>query len=262
MSMLKAIPVCAALAIAASLSSAAHGQAAKTQPQAAASQTDNSASAHDPNLTPLQTVQYINKVIDQIRIPEGINTGDITTWPGFFAIEQSTGTLWWVRGMKTGDSQWEIRFSSAPVNRLDMNALALGVGVGNYETITLSCKPAPDASALDNCWQNWVASWDDQSPDLKDGDFTGLKFAHAADNPSLPILETQDFSVSPLKKQILLVNGTQKQMIDVEPVKPYWGLEVYLGAANSDTAGRVLRALKYLLKKMPASVTDTDPFGP
>jgi hypothetical protein len=260
MSRYKTVAICAAIAVAASVSCALRGQTGKTQAQQP--QSEDAASAHDPNLTPLQTVQYIDRAIAQIRIPEGIDTGSTTTWPGYFAIEESSGALWWVRGMRTGDSKWEIRFSSAQVDHLDVNSVVLGTGAGNYETLTIPCKPAADGSAIDNCWQNWVASWDDQSPDLKDGHFSSVKIAHAVGNESQPILDGQDFSVSPLKKQILLLNGKQRQLIDVDPAKPSWGLEVYLGAANSDTAQRILRATEYLLKKMPTAVTAADPFGP
>jgi hypothetical protein len=262
MSKLKAIEVCAVFTIVASFCCAAHSQAAPAQAKPAPTQSESSASSHDPNLTPLQTVQYIDTAIADIRIPEGIDTGSTTTWPGYFAIEQATGTLWWVRGMKTGESQWEIRFSSAQVSQLDLNGVVLGMGVGNYEAITIPCKPAPDGSTLDNCWQNWVASWDDQSPDLKEGHYNSIKTARVVGNENQMVLDGQDFATSPLKKQILLLNGNEKQPIDVEPAKPSWGLQVYLGSANSDSAQRILRAVKYLIKKMPAAVTQTDPFGP
>ncbi|MGB0064317.1 MAG: hypothetical protein WBP85_07710 [Terracidiphilus sp.] len=257
MSRFRAIAICAAIAMACAASCALHGQSGNAQ-----AQSGSAASAHDPNLTPLQTVQYIDKAIDQIRIPEGVDTGTITNWPGYFAIEESKGILWWVRGTRTGQSQWEIRYSSAQVNRLDLNALALEVGLGNYETITIPCKPAADGSGVGSCWQNWAASWDDESPELKDGHFNSIKAARVVGNENQQVLDSQEDSVSPLQKQILLLNGSQKQLIDVEPAKPYRQLQVYLGAADTDSAQRMFRALKYLLKKMPAAVTETDPFGP
>ncbi len=262
MSRYKAIEICAAIAIFGFVTCAAHSQSGNTASQPAQSQSGDTASTHDPNLTSLQTVQYINKVVDQIRIPEGIDTGAITTWPGYFAIEQSKGTLWWVRGMQTSESGWEIRFSSAQVDHLDLNALVLGVGQRNYQTVTIPCKPTAGASGGDYCWQNWVASWDDQSSDMKDGHFGSIKAARVVGNESQEVLDGQDYAVSPLKKQILLLSGTQKMLIDVEPGKPYRQLQIFLGAADTDSAQRMFRALKYLLKKMPASVTETDPFGP
>jgi len=48
----------------------------------------------------------------------------------------------------------------------------------------------------------------------------------------------------------------------VVPAHPSTELDIYLGAADSDTAQRVLRALRYLVKTMPAGVTEVDPFGP
>jgi hypothetical protein len=262
MSRYKAFEICAVVAIAAAVSCALHGQTGTAQPQPSQTQPENTASAHDPNLTSLQTVQYINNVIDQIRLPEGIDTGSLTTWPGYFAIEQSKGTLWWVRGMQTSESGWEIRFSSAQVDQLDLNALALGVGLRNFQTVTIPCKPAPDTGGGNYCWQNWVASWDDQSAELKEGHFGSIKVARAVESENQPIIDGHDYSVSPLRKQILLFNGSERRLIDVEPAKPGTGLEIYLGAANSDTAQRIHRALKYLLKKMPAAVTESDPFGP
>jgi hypothetical protein len=85
--------------------------------------------------------------------------------------------------------------------------------------------------------------------------------ARAVDHPDRQILDGYDPSVSPLKQQILLFDGKNKQMIDVLPTKPISELEIYLGAADSDTSQRILRALKYLLKTMPASVTEKDPFA-
>ncbi len=114
--------MCAVIVMAGALSCALPGNAQ------AQTSIGNTASAHDPNLTPLQTVQYLDKAIDQIRIPEGVDTGTITNWPGYFAIEETKGIVWWVRGTRTGQSEWEIRFSSAQVDRLDLNALALGSG--------------------------------------------------------------------------------------------------------------------------------------
>ncbi len=262
MSRYKAIEICAAIAIFGFVTCAAHSQSGNTASQPAQSQSGDTASTHDPNLTSLQTVQYINKVVDQIRIPEGIDTGAITTWPGYFAIEQSKGTLWLVRGMQTSESGWEIRFSSAQVDHLDLNALVLGVGQRNYQTVTIPCKPTAGASGGDYCWQNWVASWDDQSPGLREGHFGSIKVAREAENESQQILDGHDFSISPLRKQILLFNGSERRLIDVEPVKPSPATEIYLGAASSDTGQRIVRALKYLLKKMPAAVTESDPFGP
>lgn len=259
MSKYKAIAICAVIAIAGSALQSQTGKARHNQPQP---QSEDAASTSDPNLTPLQTVQYIDKALDQMRIPEGIDSGTITTWPGYFAIEQSTATLWWVRGMRTGMSEWEIRFSSAQVDELDLNSLVLGVGAGNYETLTMPCKPAPNGSAIENCWQNWVASWDDQASGPGQGKFGSIKVARVVGNESQQVLDGQDDAVSPLKKQILLVSGTDKKLIDVVPAKPSWGMEVYLGAANSDAAQRMLRAVKYLLKKMPAAQKGTDPFGP
>jgi hypothetical protein len=259
----KTLGTCAVIFVAGAITCSLRSQTAGTQPPPPAqAQSDNGASTHDPNLTPLETVQYINNALSQVRLPEGIETGSTTNWPGYFAIEQSKGILWWVRGIRTGESEWEIRFSSARVDQLDLNALALGLGDGNYEVINIPCKPTSDRSALDNCWQNWVGSWDDQSSSLKQGHFGSIKFARAADNESQQILDASDFSVSPLKKQILLLNGNQRQLIDVGPAKPTWGLEAYLGAANSDMAQRIFRALKYLVKKMPPAATESDPFGP
>jgi hypothetical protein len=48
----------------------------------------------------------------------------------------------------------------------------------------------------------------------------------------------------------------------VLPAHPTSELEIYLGAADSDTAQRMFRALKYLIKTMPAGTTEADPFGP
>jgi hypothetical protein len=253
----KAQSLCALIAIAAFAACTAHSQSSDPPP------TDTTASAAEPSLTPLETVQYINqKITDQSRIPSGMDTGAATMWPGYFAIEQSTGTLWWVRGAQTSPSQWEIRYSSVQVDQLDPNLLELAVGHGNYEKITIKCKSAPDATGANPCWHNWVASWDDQSDSLSLGHFGDLAVARAADHEDQQVLNGYDVSVSPLRKQILLFDGKQKQLIDVEPTNPYPELEVYLGAADSDTAQRVERALKYLLKTMPASVTEKDPFGP
>lgn len=255
MSKLKAIKICAVIVVA---GAAFFPLPSNVQAQ---SQSAKPATEHDPNLTPLQTVQYLDKAIDQIRIPDGVDTGTITNWPGYFAIEESKGILWWVRGTRTGQSEWEIRFSSAQVNRLDLNAVTLEAGLGNYETITIPCKPAPNGGGVGNCWLNWVASWDDQSSDMKDGHFGSIKAARVVGNESQEVLDGQDYAVSPLKKQILLLSGTQKMLIDVEPGKPYRQLQVFLGAADTESAQRMFRALKYLLKKMPAAVTETDPFG-
>lgn len=267
MSRYNARAVCAVIAIAAGIASctlrgqsSSSGQSGQSQPQAA---SDSAASASEPSLTPLETVQYLNqKVNDEIRIPNGMDTGDTTVWPGFFAIEQAKGTLWWVRGAQTGESTWEIRYSSVQVDQLDPSFLTLEVGHGNYEKITINCKSSGDANSPNLCWHNWVANWDDQSAALNGGSFGTLKVARAADHQNQQILEDSDYSDSPLKKQILLFDGKEKQLIDVEPTKPYSELEIYLGAADSDTAQRVLRALQYLLKTMPASVTEKDPFGP
>ena len=275
--------VCAAIAIAGIAScTAAYGQSgqsnqamAQPAPQPASQPApppgsppaqppaDNPASAADPNLSPLQTVEYIDqKIVDQTRIPSGMDTGAATMWPGYFAIEPSKGVLWWVRGAQTSTSGWEIRYSSVQVDQLDPSLLTLGVGHGDYERITIKCKSSPDADSANLCWHDWVASWDDQSTDLNAGHFGDLRVARAADHQDQEILDGSDVSVSPLRKQILLFDGKEKQLIDVEPTKPISELEIYLGSADSDTAQRVLRALKYLIKKMPAAVTEADPFGP
>lgn len=234
-------------------------QPSPAQPPAAA----DTAGASDPTLTPLQTVQYLNeKIINQSRIPSGMDTGSATLWPGYFAIEQSKGTLWWIRGAQTGISTWEIRYSSAQVDQLDPSFLALGIGHGDFEKLTIMCKSSADSSSLNPCWHSWVASWDAQSPTLSGGEFGDVKVARAADHDSQQILDGHDFAVSPLRKEILLFDGKQKQTIDVQPTKPVSELEIYLGAADSDTAEHMFRALKYLLKTMPAAVTEKDPFGP
>jgi len=271
MSRYSAAVIGAVIAIAGIASCTLHSQTSKTQPppaqppsaQPPSDITASSASSSEPDLTPLQTVQYLNKkIVDQIRIPEGMDTGQTTIWPGFFAIEQTKGTIWWVRGAQTSSSGWEIRYSSAQVDQLDPNFLSLGIGHGSYETITIRCKASPEAADGNLCWHNWLASWDDQSPALTGGQFGNLKVARTVDHESQQILDSQDFAVSPLKKQILLFDGKEKQLIDVEPTKPFSELEIYLGAADSDTAQRMFRALKYLIKTMPASVTERDPFGP
>ena len=136
------------------------------------------------------------------------------------------------------------------------------MGEGNYEKISIRCKSSPDASSANPCWHNWVATWDDQSSDLKDAHFGDLNVARAADHEDREILDGYDVSVSPLKKQILLFDGKERQLIDVVPTHPSSDLEIYLGAADSDTAQRMFRALKYLIKTMPAGVTEADPFGP
>ncbi|MGA7343413.1 MAG: hypothetical protein WBE72_02225 [Terracidiphilus sp.] len=259
----------AVIAIAAIASCAAHSQSGKSLPQPAqppsnnaASSTEPNASSTEPSLTPLETVQYLNeKIADQSRIPGGMDTGSATIWPGYFAIEQSKGTLWWVRGAQTGTSEWEIRYSSVQVDHLDANLLGLGVGHDDYEKLTIKCKLNPDGST-NPCWHNWVASWDDQSSALSAGHFGDLKVARVADHQDQEILNGYDVSVSPLRKQILLFDGKLKQLIDLEPTKPFSEVEIYLGAADSDTAERMFRALKYLLKTMPAAVTENDPFGP
>lgn len=191
-----------------------------------------------------------------------MDTGAATIWPGYFAIEPSKGTLWWVRGAQTSTSQWEIRYSSVQIDQLDPNFLTLGVGYGNYEKITIRCKLSSDASSVNPCWHNWTASWDDQASTLNVGHFGDLKVARVADHQDQQILDGSSVSVSPLRKQILLFDGKEKQLIDVEPTRPFPDLDIYLGAADSDTAQRILRALKYLLKTMPAAVTEKDPFGP
>jgi len=251
------------MAIAAIASCTAHSQSGNSQQPPAQTSSGNGASAAEPNLTPLETVQYINqKIVDQTRIPNGMDTGSATMWPGFFAIEQSKGILWWVRGAQTSASGWEIRYSSVQVDQLDPNLLTLGLGHGGYEEITIKCKSGSDANSANPCWHDWVASWDDQSSVLSGGHFGDLTVARVADHQDQQALNGYDVSVSPLRKQILLFDGKQKQLIDVEPTKPYSELAIYLGAADSDTAERVLRALKYLLKTMPAAVTESDPFGP
>lgn len=251
--------ICAFVALAAVISSTAYSQASDPPAPSA----DTAAPAAEPSLTPLETIQYINqKIVDQSRIPSGMDTGAATMWPGYFAIEQSTGTLWWVRGAQTSPSQWEIRYSSVQVDQLDPNLLELGVGHGDYEKITLKCKASADAGSANPCWHNWVASWDDQSSVLSAGHFGDLTVARVADHADEQILNGYDVSVSPLKKQILLFDGKQKQLIDVEPTNPFPELEVYLGAADSETAQRIERAIRYLLKTMPAAVTAKDPFGP
>lgn len=263
MSRYNATAICAVMALAGIASCTLQSQTSKPQPQSAQAPSDNSASASEPELTPLQTVQYINqKIVDQIRLPKGMDTGVSTVWPGYFAIEQSKGTLWWVRGAQTSASGWEIRYSSVHVDQLDPNFLTLGMGHGDYEKITIKCKPNVDAENGNPCWHNWVASWDERSPALDGGHFGDLKVARMADRESQQVLDSHDVSASPLGKQVLLFDGKEKQLIDVEPTKPYSELEIYLGAADSDTAERVLRALKYLLKTMPAAAVDKDPFGP
>jgi hypothetical protein len=271
MSSYSAKAIGAVMAIALIASCTAHGQSGqsmqKSAPQPEPPPTtpppDSAASAPEPDLTPLQAVQYINqKIVDDGRIPSGMDTGAATIWPGYLAIEQAKGTLWWVRGAQTSTSGWEIRYSSVQVDQLDPALLTLGVGHGDYEKITIKCKSSTDASSANLCWHNWVASWDDQSTALSTGHFGDLKVARAPDHDDQQILDGADVSVSPLKKQILLFDGKQKQLIDVEPTKPSSELEIYLGSADSDTAQRMLRALKFLLKKMPAGVTETDPFGP
>jgi hypothetical protein len=250
--------ICALIAAIASCT--AHGQ---PQPQPAPPSPDNTASSADPGLSPLETVQYLDqKIVDQSRIPSGMDTGVATIWPGYFAIEQSKGTLWWVRGAQTSTSGWEILYSSVQVDQLDPNLLSLAVGHGDYEKITIKCKAGTDADSANPCWHNWVASWDDQSTDLNAGHFGDVKVARVADHQDQQILDGTDVSVSPLRKQILLFDGKEKQLIDVQPTKPFAELDIYLGAADSDTAQRMLRALKYLLKTMPAAVTEKDPFGP
>jgi hypothetical protein len=276
MSRYNAKAFCAVMAMAAIAACAARGLAGQAAPQpapqsvpqsgappAASGASDSAASAPEPNLTPLETIQYLNqKLIDESRIPSGMDTGAATIWPGYFAVEQSKGTLWWVRGAQTSTSGWEIRYSSVQVNQLDPGLLTLGMGHGDYEKITIKCKSAPDASDANPCWHNWVATWDDQSTALSAGQFGDLKVARVVDHQDQQILDAADVSVSPLRKQILLFDGKLKQVIDVEPTKPSSELEIYLGSADSDTAQRMLRALKFLLKKMPAGVTETDPFGP
>jgi hypothetical protein len=279
MSIYNAKAFCAVIAMAAMAVCAARGQSGQAAPQPgpqseppsapqsgpppASPASDSAASAPEPNLTPLETIQYLNqKLIDESRIPSGMDTGAATIWPGYFAVEQSKGTLWWVRGAQTSTSGWEIRYSSVQVNQLDPGLLTLGMGHGDYEKITIKCKSTPDASSANPCWHNWVATWDDQSTALSTGQFGDLKVARVADHQDQQILDAADDSVSPLRKQILLFDGKQKELIDVEPTKPSSELEIYLGSADSDTAQRMLRALKFLLKKMPAGVTETDPFGP
>ncbi len=263
MSRFTAKAVCAVIAIAAIASRTSHSQASQSQPPPPPPASDNAASASEPDLTALQTVQYLNqKIVDQVRIPNGMDTGATTVWPGYFAIEQGKGTLWWIRGAQTGASTWEIRYSSVQVDQLDPNFLTLGIGHGDYEKITIKCKASPDASAADLCWHNWVANWDAQSPTLSAGEFGNLMVARAVDHEGQQILNGNDYSDSPLRKQVLLFDGKEKQLIDVEPAKPYSELEIYLGAADSDTAQRILRALQYLLKTMPAAITEKDPFGP
>jgi hypothetical protein len=237
--------------------------AAAPDPKAGEAKPGGDTAASGPDLTPLQTVDYLNeKIVDQVRMPRGMDTGETTVWPGYFAIEQSKGTLWWVRGAQTSESGWEIRYSSVQIDQLDPEFLTLGTGHGNFERLTIKCKASADASSDNLCWHNWVASWDDQSAALSAGAFGDLKVARVADRQDQQILNGSDVSVSPLSKQILLFDGKTKQTIDVEPTKPFSELEVYLGAADSDTAARVLRAMKYLLKTMPAAVTERDPFGP
>jgi len=261
MSRYNATAIFAVIAVAGVASCTLHSQT--SQPQSTQAPTDSAGSASGPNLTPLQTIQYLNqKIVDQIRLPGGMDTGATTVWPGYFAIEQSKGTLWWVRGAQTTASAWEIRYSSVQVDELDPNFITLGIGHGDYEKITIRCKPSVDADSGNPCWHSWVASWDEKSPALEGGNFGDLKVAREVDHESQQVLDGNDISVSPLRKQILLFDGKAKQLIDVEPTKPYSDLEIYLGAADSDTAQRVLRALKYLLKTMPTVVVDKDPFGP
>jgi hypothetical protein len=255
--------ICAVLVLAGIACCWAYSQPSESNPQPAQPASDNAASAGEPSLTPVQTVQYINhKIVEQSRIPSGMDTGAATIWPGYFAIEPSKGTLWWVRGAQTSASQWEVRYSSVQIDQLDPNFLELGVGHGDYEKITIKCKSSPNASSANPCWHNWVASWDDQSFALSGGHFGDLKVARVADHENQQILDVSNASISPLGKQILLFDGKEKQLIDVEPARPFPDLEIYLGAADSDTAQRILRALKYLLKTMPAAVTEKDPFGP
>lgn len=262
MSRYNATAICAVIALAGIAPGTLHSQASKPQPPAAPASSDNPAASSGPDLTPLQTIQYLNqKIVDQIRLPRGMDTGTSTVWPGYFAIEQSKGTLWWVRGAQTSASAWEIRYSSVQVDQLDPSFLTLGVGHGDYEKITIKCKPS-EAENGNPCWHNWLAAWDERSPALEGGNFGDLKVARVVDHESQQVLDGRDFSVSPLRKQILLFDGKDKQLIEVEPTKPYSELEIYLGAADSDTAQRVLRALKYLLKVMPAAAVDKDPFGP
>jgi hypothetical protein len=267
MSSYKASVFSAVVVFAGVLSCTVYSQASQppssTPPSGASAPAAGDAKTSEPNLTSLQTVQYLNeKIVGQSRIPNGMDTGDATIWPGYFAIDQSKGTLWWIRGARTGVSTWEIRYSSAQVDQLDPGFLALGMGHGDFEKLAIKCKPNQDATILNPCWHNWVASWDDQSATLSGGQFGDLKVARVADHQDQQILEGQDFSVSPLEKQILLFDGKEKQLIDVDPTKPSAQLEIYLGAADSDTAERMYRALKYLLKTMPAAVTEKDPFGP
>ena len=263
MSSYNAKAICAVIAVAGLGSCALHGQSSHSQSPPAQPPSENAASTPEPNLTPLQTVQYVNqKIVDLSRIPSGMETGTATIWPGYFAIEPSKGTLWWLRGAQTSSSGWEIRYSSVQINQLDPNLLTVGVGEGNYEKISIRCKSSPDASSASPCWHNWVASWDDQSSELKDGHFGDLKVARAADHEDREILDGYDVSVSPLKKQILLFDGKQRQLIDVVPTHPSSELDIFLGAADSDTAQRMFRALKYLIKTMPLGVTEAHPFGP
>jgi hypothetical protein len=261
--------VSALVALAGFASCTVHSQASPAKPTAAPPPpAESSAAAGDvpanqPTLTPLQTVEYLNeKIVNQSRIPNGMDTGTATLWPGYFAIELSKGTVWWVRGAQTGTSTWEIRYSSAQVDQLDPTFLSLGIGHGDFEKISIKCKSSADAASLNPCWHSWVASWDAQSATLNGGQFGDVKVARAADHQDEQILDGHDFSVSPLRKQILLFDGKEKQTIDVQPTKPISELEIYLGAADSDTAERMFRALKYLLKTMPASETEKDPFGP
>jgi len=265
MSRFTASAVCALMGIAVAAACISHSQTGKTRkapPPPAQPQSDNTPSNNEPNLTPLQTVQYLNKKVDLIRIPDGMDTGDATIWPGYFAIEQTKGTIWWVRGARTSMSGWEIRYSSAEVDHFDLNFLTLGKGYGDYETITIKCKSSPDSVSGNPCWHNWVASWDDQSPALSGGHFASLHVAREVDKDSQEILDGRDYSISPLRKQILLFDDRDRHLIDVEPTKPFSELQIYLGSADSDTSQRMFRALKYLLKTMPPVAPEKDPFGP
>jgi len=262
MSRYNAKAIYAVIVVAGLGSCASHGQSSNPPSPPAQPPAENAAPAAEPNLTPLQTVQYVNqKIVELGRIPGGMDTGVATIWPGYFAIDSSKGTLWWLRGARSS-SGWEIRYSSVQVNQLDPNLLTVGVGEGDYEKISIRCKSSPDASSSSLCWHNWVATWDDQSFELKDGQFGDVKVARATDHEDRQILDGYDVSVSPLKKQILLFDGKERQLIDVVPTHPSSDLDIYLGAADSDTAQRVLRALRYLIKTMPAGVTEVDPFGP
>ena len=241
MSTYNAKAISAIIVFAGLASCASHAQSSNSQSPPAQPPSENAAPTTEPTLTPLQTVQYINqKIVDLSRIPGGMDTGVATIWPGYFAIEPSKGTLWWLRGAQTSSSGWEIRYSSVQINQLDPNLLTVGVGEGNYEKISIRCKSNPDATSGGLCFHNWVASWDDQSFDLKDGHFSEIKVARPPDHEDREILDGYDVSVSPLKKQILLFDGKARQLIDVVPAHPSTELDIYLGAADSDTAQRVL----------------------